>query len=80
MYLDGRIFGIITGPDELRFKVDDRNRAQYEARGSTPYIYTGHTNKKPVTMHYYLVPEEIQEDREQVEEWVRESRALHTKG
>ena len=79
LYLDGAIFGIITDVDELRFKVDASNRAQYEALGSTPFVYTGHKNKKPVTMNYYLVPEKVQEDRERLEEWVRQSAALSKK-
>ena len=76
LYLDGAIFGIITDVDELRFKVTDTNRAQYEVQGSTPFIYTGHKDKKPVTMNYYLVPEVVQEDREEVEVWARQSAAL----
>ena len=73
IYLDGVIFSIITDDGELRFKVDDSNMAQYEERGSTPFLYTGHKNKKPTTMPYWLLPEEIMEDREKIEEWVRDS-------
>ena len=76
LYLDGAFFAIITAPDELRFKVDASNRAQYEQYGSTPFVYTGHKDKKPVVMQYYLVPEEVQEDRELVEAWARQSAAL----
>lgn len=76
LYLDGDIFGIITDVDELRFKVDDSNRAQYEALGSAPFVYTGHTDKKPVTMNYYTVPEAVQEDRAHVEEWLLQSVAI----
>lgn len=76
LYVDGVIFGIITASDELRFKVADSNRAQYEALGSTPFIYTGHKDKKPTVMNYYLVPEEVQEDRERVLEWLQQSAAL----
>lgn len=79
LYLNGQIFGIITEPDEVRFKVGERNREQYEALGSTPFVYTGHKNKKPVTMQYYLVPEEVQEDRERIARWVHQSAQLSTK-
>ena len=79
IYLEGAIFALITDDGELRFKVDDSNRAQYEDMGSTPFVYTGHKNKKPTTMSYYLVPEAIMEDREQVEEWARQSAALSKK-
>lgn len=74
--LDGKIFGIITGVDELRFKVDDTNRAVYEQMGSTPFVYTGHKNKKPVVMNYYLVPETVMENREEIERLVVVSAAL----
>ena len=76
LYLDGAIFGIITDDGELRFKVADSNRAQYEAAGSSPFVYTGHKDRKPTVMQYWLVPEEVQEDRELVKEWVRQSAAL----
>jgi len=76
LYLDGVIFGIITAADELRFKVDDTNRAQYESFGSTPFVYTGHSGKKPSIMQYYLVPEEVLENRELVEEWLLQSVAI----
>jgi len=76
LYLNGAIFGIITDVDELRFKVDETNRAQYEALGSTPFEYTGRKDKKAVVMSYYLVPEEVQEDREKIESWTRQSAAL----
>lgn len=79
LYLQGTIFGIITDIDELRFKVSDENRAQYEALGSTPFEYTGHKDKKVTVMSYYLVPEEVQEDRERVAEWVLQSAALSKK-
>lgn len=79
LYLDGAIFGIITGDGELRFKVADANRAQYEQAGSSPFVYTGHKDKKPSVMQYWLVPEAVQEDRELVEEWVRQSAALSEK-
>lgn len=73
LYFDGTIFGLITGPDELRFKVDDTNRKQYEDLGSTPFVYDGHKGKKVTVMQYYLVPEPVIEDREMVEEWLLQS-------
>jgi DNA transformation protein len=79
IYLDGTIFAIITGDGELRFKVDDSNRAQYEAISSTPFVYTGHKDKKPTIMSYYLIPEDMMEDRERIETWARQSAALSKK-
>jgi DNA transformation protein len=75
-YYKGVIFGIITDVDELRFKVDDETRSMYEEKGSEPFVYTGHTHKKPTTMQYYLVPEDVQEDREMVERWLLDAVAV----
>ena len=70
LYYNGTIFGIITDVDELRFKVDDTTRSTYEEKGSEPYIFTGYKNRPPLVMQYYLVPEDVQEDRELVEQWL----------
>jgi len=77
LYLKGAFFAIIVDDGELRFKVNDTNRAQYEALGSGPFIYTGHKNIKPVTMSYYLVPNEVLEDRERLTERAEQSAALY---
>ena len=76
IYLDGDIFAIITDDEELRFKVDDSNRKQYEDLGSTPFVYTGHKTRGPMTMNYYIVPEEIMEDRDKIEDWAEQSAAI----
>ena len=59
LYQDGSIFAIITDESELYFKVDDTNREEFKKRGSHQFIYTGHKNKKPTGMPYWLLPEEI---------------------
>ena len=74
IYKDGVIFAIIAD-DELYFKVDESNRAQYEARGSHPFVYAkgGH---KSTTMSYWLVPQDILEDKDRLREWVEQSVAI----
>lgn len=79
IYLDGSIFAIITDDSMLRFKVDNSNRQQYIDLGSTPFVYTGHKDRKPTTMNYYVVPEEIMEDREKVTDWAYQSSELNKK-
>jgi len=79
LYLNGAIFAIITSDTELRFKVDDSNRAEYEAVGSTPLTYTGHKDNKPTVMQYWLVPEEVMEDREHIANWVEAAAAISRK-
>jgi len=73
IYRDGVIFAIITSDGELYFKVDETLKEKFKKRGSRPFIYEGHKNKKPVEMPYWMLPEEIMEDREQLEEWVEDS-------
>jgi DNA transformation protein len=77
IYLDGVIFAIITGDDELRFKANEETKEKYEALGGQQFIYTGHKNKAPTTMPYWQVPEEIMEDRETIKAWVYEAAAIN---
>lgn len=78
-YKDGAIFAIITSESELYFKVDETNKAQFEERGSEPFIYTGHKNRKPTPMPYWILPEEIMEDKDTLEGWVMQSAAITKK-
>ena len=74
IYKRGKIFAIIAD-GELYFKVGDSNRAEYEKLGSRPFVYE---NKgKKVTMSYWLLPEEIMEDRDELPEWVEKALATH---
>ena len=81
LYLEGVIFSFITTDSDLYFKVDDSNRAQYEKLESYPFVFDGFKDpkRKPVTMPYWHVPEEVMEDREKIEEWVRQSAYISTK-
>ncbi len=74
IYKNGVIFAIIAY-DELYFKVDESNRADFEHFGSHPFVYAqgGH---KSTTMSYWLVPQEILEDTERLAEWVERSVAI----
>jgi|SRR5208283_887069 len=58
----GAMFGFISGAT-LYFKVDDSNRAVYEAAGSTPY--------KP--MPYYEIPGDVLENQGKLLEWANKS-------
>ena len=78
IYLDGKICALITGDEELRFKVNEHTKKQYEDLGGTQFIYTGHKNKKPTAMPYWSVPEEVMEDREKIKEWLYEAYNVRT--
>lgn len=79
LYLDGHIFAIITSDTDLYYKVDDTNRGQFIAAGSEPFVYTGHKNKKPTTMPYWIIPESILEDRNTITDWTYQSAAISKK-
>ena len=74
IYKGGTIFGIIA-IGELYFKVDDKNRLEFEKLESHPFIYTKKDGKQ-IAMSYWLVPEEIIEDRDKLIVLVEQSVAV----
>ena len=75
IYKNGKIFAIIVD-GELYFKVGDSNRAEFEEHGSRPFVYE--SRGKKVTMSYWLLPEEIMENRDELAEWVEKALATHS--
>ncbi len=69
VYFDARFFAIIFA-DALYFKVDERNRADFEAEGMAPFKPFAH---RPMTMQYYEVPIHIIEDAQRLAEWARKA-------
>lgn len=65
IYCQGVIFGLVAD-DVLYFKVDDRNRGDFEAAGMQPFKPFA---DKASTMQYYEVPGEVLEAREQLRAW-----------
>lgn len=76
IYKEKIIVGIIAD-DELYFKVDATNKAQYEALNSTPFAYNA-KNKK-INLSYWKVPIEIMEDEEQLSIWLEQVFFISTK-
>lgn len=70
IYESGIIFAIITD-GELYFKVDKENQVDYEKHDSHPFEYT--RKGKHSSLSYWLLPEEIMEDREKLFEWAQTS-------
>lgn len=66
LYREGRMFGLIAG-DTLYLKVDDKNRALFEAEGLGPFVYDG--KNKPVSMSYFEVPPEALDDPSAMRPW-----------
>ena len=70
LFRDGLMFGKI-GSDVFRLKVDEHNKAEYEARGMKPFAHP--TKKKG--MPYWEVPADVVEDRAVLAEWATKAYA-----
>jgi DNA transformation protein and related proteins len=70
VYKDGVIFGLIDD-DRIYFKVDDSNRKDYEEAGSKPFTFRQKGKMMPTS--YWEVPEEILENKDEVEKWLQKS-------
>jgi DNA transformation protein len=69
IYCDGVIFALLLR-DTLYFKVDDGNRAAYEAEGLEPFTYQARGKTVRVGA-YWRVPERLFDDPEEMQEWAR---------
>jgi DNA transformation protein and related proteins len=69
IYCDGVVFALVLR-DVLHFKVDEGNRAAYEAEGLEPFIYQ--SRGKTVRMEAYRrAPERLFDDPDEMLEWAR---------
>ncbi len=68
---EGLMFALLDRESILYFKVNDSNRAMYEAAGSTPFAPPMPQRRAPVTMPYYTVPAELIDDGELLRAWAR---------
>lgn len=73
LYRQNAFFGLVAD-DVLYFKVDDGNRADYEAAGSGPF-----RPFETYAMSYYEVPADVLEDEEQLKEWANKAVAVATR-
>jgi DNA transformation protein len=69
----GELFFALIAADTLYFKVDDSNRADFEARRMEPFRPYGERGE---TMGYYRVPDELLEDPESLRPWVEKAIAV----
>lgn len=70
IFLDGLMFGLIAD-HQLYLKVDDGNRAAYEAQDLPPFTYIG--KGKPTQTSYREAPSEALDDPEVLCAWGREA-------
>ena len=57
--------------NEIYFKVDDSNRSEYEAMGSTPFTYE--KGGKTITVSNWKLPADILEDPNRLMEWTQKA-------
>ena len=66
VFLDGLMFGLIAD-ETLYLKVDDANRAEFEAAECEPFVYT--MKGKAMEMSYRRAPEDAIENWEAIQFW-----------
>ena len=75
IYKRGKIFALYCWPGEIYFKVDEVSKNDYINAGSEPFRY-----KKKWggiwEMCYYLLPEDLLENKEELEIWIEKSLAV----
>jgi DNA transformation protein and related proteins len=69
----GACFFALIAEDTLYFKVDDTNRADFEARQMEPFQPYGPEGE---VMQYYQVPDELLEDVEALRPWALKALAV----
>lgn len=69
LYRDGLFFALVAG-EVLYFKVDDGNRAAFEAAGLEPFVYGMKDGKKSI-MSYRRAPDEALESPLEMAKWAR---------
>lgn len=69
LYCDGVIFALILR-DTLYFKVDDQNRANYQAEGLAPFRYQARGRMVEIGA-YWRAPERLLDDVDEMVEWAR---------
>ena len=74
VYLDGLIIGLIAF-DTFYLKVDDQNRPDFEAAGSSPFSYDTKSGVN-TTMGYWEVPADVLDDSDQLRAWALKSLAV----
>lgn len=69
VYFDDLMFGLIAG-ETLFFKVDERNRGDFEGEEMGPFVYEPPSGKS-VAMSYYELPERLYDEPEELILWAR---------
>lgn len=68
IYRDDLIFGLVAG-DVLYLKTDEQSVGLFLERGLGPFVYM--KKGEPTATSYYAAPEEMLDDPEEAERWLR---------
>jgi DNA transformation protein len=68
VYVDG-VFIAIVFDGRLYLKVDEQSRADFEARGSAPFVYQ--SGEKQIEMSYWSAPEEALDSPGDMRPWAQ---------
>ncbi|HLU04634.1 MAG TPA: TfoX/Sxy family protein [Advenella sp.] len=74
MFLDGRMFAIVSGEDRFYVKSDSQTQAQFDAADCPPLTYTTRKpngESKTVALSFYAPPASILDDRQQILDWAQ---------
>lgn len=69
IYCDGVIFALLLR-DTLHFRIDDANRAAFQAEGSAPFTYQAKGRTMTIGS-YWRAPEHLFDDPDDMLEWAR---------
>jgi len=69
IYAGEQILGLVVD-DRLYLKVDDGNRAEFEAVGSQPFTYMHKAKNEPVKMSYWEAPAAAIDDGDELARWL----------
>ena len=73
LYLDGRIIALVID-ETLYLKVDEGNRAAFEAAGMEPFVYLNKGRR--VALPYWEAPAAVIEEPDQLRDWALSSLAV----
>ncbi|GJM40064.1 MAG: hypothetical protein DHS20C20_03460 [Ardenticatenaceae bacterium] len=66
IFIEDAMFAMVSSDNVIHFKIDDTNRAKYEAAGETQF------HKMP----YFTLPKPILENEDDLFSWAKESMAI----
>lgn len=72
------MFGLIVD-EQIYLKADDINRPDFVTAGQRPFSYT-RNNGRTAEMSYYLIPDALYDDADELAQWARNAFAAALRG